>query len=906
MQKKHILIIVTVLTFQFSISQVNTTKSASDYLFSLPIHDRDLIFSTSKPGTPRSVEWGLDLAWLSEANVARGVAFMGKENVSVIRSSFQPTYPLVGGQVTNSSQINAINERARIINLHTNLDTKIALNSDHPSVDAYFVGNATNWSDLIESTAKLHVSKTGRKIQTVSPFNEPDYSVTGQGTIDDFKRICIELQKRSYFDSIRVSGGNTLNNDQALYWYNYLKDYLEEGNTHQLAGNFDTFVTFLQTVVNDGRHLTQDEMHNVMEAMVGAHYGMNTGIWWGTAELARGEFCQTARPGGEELAYSEHRPNWTAASVYRSPAGKVQAFGGTSERQSATTSYRFVSKDRDVYFDGYGPQREYSMTMPGGTGYQVGQTNAERVVNITWGDDIQPVIDGKYVLVNRKSKKVIEVPYGATGTGANVWQRTYIGAEYQHWNVKPVDSRVGGDFSYFTFTAAHSGKSFDLLNYSLSNAAGIIVWDDVKSGNQQFYLDYIEDGWFYIRSRHSAKCLEVANGLVIDGAKIQQYDIDGDLNQQWRFIPVGASVEFTAPAAPAGLSAISNAQSILLNWNLNAESDLKAYTIYRSDSLNGKYETIARDVQVTSFVDNKIEAGKTYFYKLRALDKSLNRSEYSDVISASASGVKDVLTRLEFEKTLRDTTINLNHSSASGTIAYSTGKSGNSSLSLNGINSFVQLSPVIANQDEITVSTWVYLMGFANWMRIFDFGNGPDQNMYLTPRSNNSQLRFAIKNGGVEQSLNSTALSLVKWTHVAVTLGKSGAAMYVNGVKVDESADITIRPNDFKPVLNYIGKSQYADPLLKGYIDDFRVYNYALSSDEVARLAGSLIDNVTPVRMTDFQSVQIFDIQGRLILSSSLNDGQELKDIVKQLKAGVYVIKTIGALQSNIQKVVIE
>jgi len=49
----------------------------------------------------------------------------------------------------------------------------------------------------------------------------------------------------------------------------------------------------------------------------------------------------------------------------------------------------------DVYYDGYGPQREYTMVLPGGNGYQNGQTNAERVVNITTGEDIQPVINGR-------------------------------------------------------------------------------------------------------------------------------------------------------------------------------------------------------------------------------------------------------------------------------------------------------------------------------------------------------------------------------------------------------------------------------------------------------------------------------------------------------------------------------
>jgi hypothetical protein len=114
----------------------------------------------------------------------------------------------------------------------------------------------------------------------------------------------------------------------------------------------------------------------------------------GNCRICRGEFVKASD--GVRLAYAEHRKNWTAASVYRAPDGKVQAFIGGSERQAVATTFKFVSVDHDVFFDGYGPQREFTVIYPGGvTGsYQNGQVNAERVINITWGDDIQPAIDG--------------------------------------------------------------------------------------------------------------------------------------------------------------------------------------------------------------------------------------------------------------------------------------------------------------------------------------------------------------------------------------------------------------------------------------------------------------------------------------------------------------------------------
>jgi hypothetical protein len=63
--------------------------------------------------------------------------------------------------------------------------------------------------------------------------------------------------------------------------------------------------------------------------------------------------------------------------------------------------------------------------------------------------------------------------------------------------------------------------------------------------------------------------------------------------------------------------------------------------------------------------------------------------------------------------------------------------------------------------------------------------------------------------------------------------------MYVNGQQVAASAAMTLRPTDIMPVANYIGRSQFADPLLNGRVDDFSIYNYALSATDIAAMAQS-------------------------------------------------------------------
>jgi hypothetical protein len=867
--KKGIISVIFLFTFGLEITQISAqTTSASNNLVAQPIPDRTVSYSVTDAGISKPINWGLDLAWLDEGNVRRGVAFMGADRVDVVRSSFTPTSALVNGDLA-ASELARLNERLRIINARLGSNTQVVLNDDHPSVDASFVGNAANWAQLIDVTTRRH-QEAGRTVITVSPFNEPDYSATGQGTITDFYNIAGVLKQNARFNNIRICGGNTLNCDQALPWYNTLKDRLDEGNTHQLAGTFDNYATFYQTVRANGDYATNDELHNVMEAMVGVEYGMQTGIWWGTAELARGEFVKASD--GMRLGYAEHRTNWTAASVYRGIDGKVQAFGGTSERQAATTTYRFVSKDKDVYYDGYGPQREYTMLMPGGAvgSYQNGQTNAERVVNITWGDDIQPAINGKYVLVNRNSGKVMEVAGGSTTAGALIQQNTNTGATYQQWNVTPVDSRVGGDFSYFTLTAVHSGKAVDVLNWSLENGGNIDAWDDSKGVLQQWYLDYAGDGWYYIRSRFSAKCLDVYNASTADAASIVQWDKTSGTNQQWRFLPVGTAVEFVAPNAPTNLVATANAESVRLNWNASTSTDVTGYTIFSAETAGGPYNTIARYVTSTSFVDNTATTAGTHFYRIKAVDNSLNRSAYSNEVSATSTGANSIVTLLSFDGNTLDNSVNLNHSASYGGTSYVTGKVGSNAISLNGSNAFLQLPATLANQQEITIAAWVYWKGGSTWQRIFDFGNDQNQYMFLTPNSGSGQLYFAIKNGGAEQGLNSSALTANVWSHVVVTLGTSGAYMYVNGSLVSQSTAITIRPLDFKPILNYIGRSQYPDPLLNGNIDDFRVYNYALSATEIAALIGSKIGQTITFNSIPAKTVGNPDFSAGATASSGL------------------------------------
>ncbi|WP_162259739.1 LamG domain-containing protein, partial [Paenibacillus sp. Soil766] len=200
--------------------------------------------------------------------------------------------------------------------------------------------------------------------------------------------------------------------------------------------------------------------------------------------------------------------------------------------------------------------------------------------------------------------------------------------------------------------------------------------------------------------------------------------------------------------------------------------------------------------------------------------------------------------QLQFDEpsgtTAIDTTGNGWHSKLVGGATRVSGNSG-SAVDLSGTNQYVALpSGVVSNNDTITIAAWVNLDTVSNWTRIFDFGSGPATNMYLTPKNGaNSKIRFGIKNNGSAEQIidGQAALPTGGWHHVAVTLNGSTGILYVDGAQVGSNTGMTLKPSVMGATTqNWIGRSQYADPYLDGKVDDFRIYNRALTASDVTHV----------------------------------------------------------------------
>lgn len=167
-------------------------------------------------------------------------------------------------------------------------------------------------------------------------------------------------------------------------------------------------------------------------------------------------------------------------------------------------------------------------------------------------------------------------------------------------------------------------------------------------------------------------------------------------------------------------------------------------------------------------------------------------------------------------------------------------------LNLGGTDGHVKLpNNMMAGLDAITVSTKVWLdPAQATPYFIWGLGNtdgGGTGNGYLFTTGNNYRTSIASGNWSTEQTVaGGPALPRGAWKTLTYTLQDGTAVLYLDGVKVGEKTGVTIQPGDIgagRTTANYIGRSNYtSDRYLKGKVRDFRIYNRALTADEVEEL----------------------------------------------------------------------
>ncbi|MDO4563564.1 MAG: LamG-like jellyroll fold domain-containing protein [Clostridia bacterium] len=169
----------------------------------------------------------------------------------------------------------------------------------------------------------------------------------------------------------------------------------------------------------------------------------------------------------------------------------------------------------------------------------------------------------------------------------------------------------------------------------------------------------------------------------------------------------------------------------------------------------------------------------------------------------------------------------------------------NRTLSLNQSNendSYMELpAGLLSDAEDFTLAAWVNLDEYRSWARLFDFGISSTQGyMFVCPYGGSAgSLIYSITatTNTAEQTVAASAPAVKTWAHIAVIQSGESAAIYVNGEKTAEAAVTNTPKNTIGQTANYyIGKSQWADPYLKAEIKDVRIYDKALTEEQLQKI----------------------------------------------------------------------
>src|SRR5690625_2361028 len=182
---------------------------------------------------------------------------------------------------------------------------------------------------------------------------------------------------------------------------------------------------------------------------------------------------------------------------------------------------------------------------------------------------------------------------------------------------------------------------------------------------------------------------------------------------------------------------------------------------------------------------------------------------------------------------------------------------------------------VLAGETSATVTTEVKIDASMknSWNFLWNIGNDGTEQYYFTSVRDTPRTAITTRsNGGEVNARATTALDADRWYSLTSVIdGEAGTlTFYVDGVEVASTSTTLTPASVTDQSLNAIGRAPWPDPMFKGEVAAFRVYDTALSADEVAAVsdadamlhgvsfaeaAGEIADAVAPVTVSDTVTV---------------------------------------------------
>ena len=245
------------------------------------------------------------------------------------------------------------------------------------------------------------------------------------------------------------------------------------------------------------------------------------------------------------------------------------------------------------------------------------------------------------------------------------------------------------------------------------------------------------------------------------------------------------------------------------------------------------------------------------YNELAIMTRDWLQSDYNiNPVAPNPAGLK---VWYKFDGNANDSSGNLNNGTENGGLIYAGGHTGQA-VSLDGTDDYVSTTKTasqlgIGGNGPKTVSVWVYTLAFNNG-GIFDVGTrvtGEDFSLRTLVDATHlaADQWWRIQYWGGDYDFRYDALN--KWVHFAHVHDGTRTKIYADGQLIVDWA-ITINTTNTNPF--QVGRYGWPDSYFNGMIDEFKLYNYALSHGEILSAAnmGTLyVPVASPANVSDLE-----------------------------------------------------
>lgn len=301
------------------------------------------------------------------------------------------------------------------------------------------------------------------------------------------------------------------------------------------------------------------------------------------------------------------------------------------------------------------------------------------------------------------------------------------------------------------------------------------------------------------------------------------------------------------------------------NIEVTAYPDKTEYTVGESIDLSGlEVKATYSDGRVSTIPQRELSISG-FNSSLPVNDQIVTITFAGASTTINVSIMKTILAaHFEFNQNTNDSSGNGNNGTASGNVQFTNG----GAISFDGVDDYVSVEDNASLQlkKALTIGTWVNFNELDHWTYGYEWqaimtkpGYTDSYGLMLSSHTYGpgipddkrvNILRF-YHNGLTTSCTDYNWYSLQPntWYHICVTYDGNAAKIYIDGSLVaSESVSGDISQNSCPLYIGYCASPSLPYPL-DGYMDDIRIYNGALSEDEISEIvtASSIIDNTPPV-----------------------------------------------------------